>query len=97
VFAQALFRAAPGSWEGPIESGFGWHLVFVDSIVPGRSPQFNEIAADVKTAWLGEQKEQAWRNAYDAMRAKYTVVLPVLPDKPAAGVPATSSPARTAP
>lgn len=91
VFAQALFRAASGSWQGPIESGFGWHLVFVDSIVPGRSPDAQEILSELKTAWLAEQKAEAWRKAYEGMRAKYTVVLPVLPQ------PAASAPNRTAP
>jgi hypothetical protein len=75
-FAQAVAKLAPGAWQGPIESGYGWHLVFVDSVVPGRVPAFEEAEADVKTAWLGEQKERARREAYDAMRAKYTVLVP---------------------
>jgi parvulin-like peptidyl-prolyl isomerase len=75
-FAQAVSRLTPGSWQGPIESGYGWHLVFVDSLIPGRTPDFEEIEPDVKTAWLTDQKEQAWRKAYDEMRAKYTVLLP---------------------
>ena len=75
-FATALFELTPGRWQGPLESGFGWHLVFVDSIVPGRIPAFEEIDGDVKTAWLGEQKAIAWQKAYDAMRAKYVVLLP---------------------
>ena len=49
-------KLKPGSWQGPIESGFGWHLVFVDTVIPGRIPAFEEIEPDVKTAWLGEQK-----------------------------------------
>lgn len=80
VFAQAVFRAATGSWQGPVESGFGWHLVFVDSFVPGRQPAFAEVAPEVKTAWLARRKEEGWRKAYAEMRGKYTVVLPVLPD-----------------
>jgi len=79
VFAQAIFRTKAGAWQGPIESGFGWHLVFVDSFVPGRAPAFAEVESDVKTAWLGEQKAQAWRKAYETMRAKYTVLLPAPP------------------
>ncbi len=78
-FAQAVAKLAPGSWQGPIESGFGWHLVFVDTLIPGRSPAFEEIEPDVKTAWLGEQKAQAWEKGYKAMRAKYTVLLPAPP------------------
>jgi peptidyl-prolyl cis-trans isomerase C len=86
-FAQAVEKLAPGSWQGPIESGFGWHLVFVDTLIPGRVPEFEEIEPDVKTAWLGEQKALAWEKAYKDMRAKYTVFLPAPPDKAAAAAP----------
>ena len=79
-FAQAVAKLAPGSWQGPVESGFGWHLVFVDTVIPGRVPAFEEIEPDVKTAWLGEQKVQAWQKAYKEMRAKYTVLLPAPPN-----------------
>src|SRR5262249_1204661 len=60
-FALAVAKLAPGSWQGPIQSGFGWHLVFVDALIPGRVPAFEEIEPDVKTAWLAEQKAQAWQ------------------------------------
>ena len=41
--------------------GFGWHLVFVDTLTPGRVPAFEEVEADVKTARLAEQKAQHQR------------------------------------
>jgi parvulin-like peptidyl-prolyl isomerase len=78
-FAQAVTKLASGSWQGPIQSGFGWHLVFVDTVIPGRLPAFEEIEPDVKTAWLSEQKSLAWEKAYKEMRAKYTVLLPAPP------------------
>ncbi len=56
-FAVAVEKLKPGSWQGPIESGYGWHLVFVDTVIPGRIPAFEEMEPDVKTAWLGEQKQ----------------------------------------
>jgi peptidyl-prolyl cis-trans isomerase C len=80
-FALAVTKLPPGSWQGPIESGFGWHLVFVDTLIPDRVPAFEEVEADVKTAWLTEQKAQAWQKAYQDMRAKYTVLLPAPPEK----------------
>jgi peptidyl-prolyl cis-trans isomerase C len=86
-FAVALEKVKPGSWQGPIESGFGWHLVFVDTVIPGRIPALEEIEPDVKTAWLGEQKATAWQKAYAEMRAKYTVLLPAASDKEAAQAP----------
>jgi hypothetical protein len=87
-FAVSLEKLKPGSWQGPVESGYGWHLVFVDTVIPGRIPAFEEIEPDVKTAWLGEQKQEAWRKAYAEMRAKYSVYLPAPPDKQAASTPA---------
>ena len=78
-FAVELQKLKPGSWQGPIESGYGWHLVFVDTVIPGREPALEEIEADVRTAWLNEQKARAWDKAYRAMRDRYTVYLPAPP------------------
>jgi parvulin-like peptidyl-prolyl isomerase len=87
-FAVAVAKLKPGSWQGPIESGLGWHLVFVDSVVSGRVPTFEEVEGDVKNAWLSEQKAQAWDKAYREMRANYTVLLPSPPTKDTARAPA---------
>ena len=84
-FALAVAKLPPGAWQGPVESGFGWHLVFVDTVIPGRVPAFEEVEPDVKTAWLAEQKAQAWEKAYKEMRAKYTVLLPAPPESAAKG------------
>lgn len=91
AFAHAVSGLAPGSWQGPVESGYGWHLVFVHSVIPGRVPAFEEIEPDVKTAWLTDQKQQGWQKSYDAMRAKYTVFLPAPPDQPSAHASAPSN------
>ena len=88
-FAVAIEKLKPGSWQGPVESGYGWHLVFVGTVIPGRIPAFEEVEPDVKTAWLGEQKRQAWQNTYQQMRAKYAVLLPGPSDKDAAQAPVT--------
>ena len=80
-FVVALEKLKPGSWQGPIESGYGWHLVFVDTVIPGRVPAVEEIEPDVKTAWLADQKRQAWQKAYTEMRAKYTCYCLVRPTK----------------
>ncbi len=86
-FAVALEKVKPGSWQGPVESGYGWHLVFVDTVIPGHIPALEEIEPDVKTAWLGEQKATAWQKAYAEMRAKYVVLLPGPSEKDARQAP----------
>jgi peptidyl-prolyl cis-trans isomerase C len=78
-FAKALFVLKPGAWTGPIESGYGWHLVYVDTLIPEHASAFEEVEPDVKTAWLAARKAEAWDKAYGEMRAKYELVLPAPP------------------
>ena len=64
------------SGRDPIESGLGWHLVWVESKIPGRVPAFEEIEATVKSEWMDEQRAEAKRKMFDNMRARYQIVLP---------------------
>ena len=75
-FAKALFQLPCGSWQGPIESGLGWHLVWVDSMTPTRVPAFEEVEQAVKTEWLAEQSAGSKLRAFASMRAHYEIVLP---------------------
>ncbi|MGH7290200.1 MAG: hypothetical protein ACREJT_03245, partial [Myxococcota bacterium] len=50
----------------------------------------------VKTAWLGDQKERAWTDAYQTIRAKYTVLVPGLSAEPSANA-APGAPAKPLP
>ena len=76
AFARALFVLAPGAWAGPIESGYGWHLVWVDTATPARVPALEEAESDVRTAWVEDQRAAIREQAFAAMRARYEVVLP---------------------
>jgi peptidyl-prolyl cis-trans isomerase C len=77
-FATGLFKLRPGSWQGPVQSGYGWHLVWIDSIEPGRVPAFEEVEPDVKSAWIDDRYREVKRVALEEMRSRYTVVVPSL-------------------
>jgi peptidyl-prolyl cis-trans isomerase C len=79
-FAQAIFKLLPGRWAGPIQSGYGWHLVFVDAIDPGRMPAFSEIEPQVKADWLETRTRELKEAALKEIRSRYTVILPALHD-----------------
>jgi len=85
-FARALFAQKTGAWTGPIESGYGWHLVYLDSLIPEQASAFEEVEPEVKTAWLAARKAEAWDKAYKTMRAKYELLLPG-PPAPEKGKP----------
>ena len=86
-FAQALFQLKSGAWSGPVESGLGWHLLFIESVTPLRVPAFEEVEEDVKAQWIADQREAAKRKAFEAMRARYEIILPKAQAKKAAGAP----------
>jgi hypothetical protein len=74
-FAKALFQTKPGAWQGPIQSGYGWHLVFVESIEPKRTPAFEEVEPDIKSAWLEDKQAEIRRTAFNTMRVHYKVTV----------------------
>jgi peptidyl-prolyl cis-trans isomerase C len=76
-FARALLQLAPGGWAGPIESGYGWHIVFAESLTPQRVPDYEEIESEVKAAWIEDRRNEVRARMYEAMLARYEVVLPV--------------------
>ncbi len=76
-FAEELLKLRPGKWNGPVESGLGWHLVWVDAITPRRTPDFEEVdVSEIKSQWLAAQRAETKRELFAAMRARYEIVLP---------------------
>lgn len=74
-FAIALFKQTPGSWVGPVESGFGWHLVWIDALTNPPAPPFETVAQQVKSDWLSEQRTESKRSNFEALKARYEVVV----------------------
>jgi peptidyl-prolyl cis-trans isomerase C len=75
-FARSLFAQQAGSWRGPIESGYGWHLVFIDSLTPAHVPDFEEVETDVRTQLISAQRDETKQRMYDQMKLHYEIVLP---------------------
>lgn len=85
-FAESLFQLKAGAWQGPIESGLGWHLIWVDSLTPGRVPAFAEVEpSSMKSEWMADQRAEAKRKMFEVMKACYEIVLPGAPAQAAAG------------
>jgi hypothetical protein len=80
AFAAALFELKPGSWQGPIQSGYGWHLVWVDSNEPGRVPDLAEVEPDVRATWFDDRYLEIKDRAFAEMRSRYEIVVPPIED-----------------
>ena len=75
-FAKTLFSAPTQRWSGPFASGLGWHIVRAEELKAGEVPSYEEVEAEVRERWMIEQRDAAKRAGFEAMLARYEVVLP---------------------
>ncbi len=74
-FAEGLLELEPGSWTGPIRSGYGLHLVRVDGRTDGRMPELSEVRDAVKRDWFAARRREAKEALYGRLRERYTVTV----------------------
>lgn len=74
-FAEQLFKQPVGAWSGPIESGYGLHLVRVDSLTATRAPELAEVRDKVRDEWLAQQRRMANDALYGELRKRYEIVI----------------------
>lgn len=55
--ARAAFAAPSGGIVGPVKSDFGWHVVRVDSIVPGVSRSLSQVRDEIVTTLRAERAD----------------------------------------
>jgi peptidyl-prolyl cis-trans isomerase C len=75
AFAGELAKLPAGAWVGPVESGYGWHLVRVEEAVAPRVPEFETVEPAVREAWMREQRDLLQKAAYERARARYEVAV----------------------
>lgn len=74
-FSFELTKMVPGQWSGPIQSGYGLHLIFVTDHVAARLPRLDEIQDTVEWEWSAASKKELKENIYKGLREKYTIVI----------------------
>lgn len=75
-FAAALVRQPRGTWVGPIASGYGMHLVRVETLAPGVTPALEDVRPMVEREWTHAKRLELSKAFYDRLRAKYTIKVP---------------------
>jgi hypothetical protein len=74
-FAAQIQKLTPSQtqWVGPIRSEYGYHLVLITSRAEGRSPQLQEIRAQVEEDWLRDRKDKARALSLHELASQYTI------------------------
>ncbi|MGA3218832.1 MAG: peptidylprolyl isomerase [Acidimicrobiales bacterium] len=62
---EAIFAAEPNQVIGPVPSPFGWHVLAVDAIRPGRDRSFAECRSEVGAELAEYRRRRAWLDWLD--------------------------------
>ncbi len=72
-FAMALRELEPGCWVGPVDSGYGKHLVFIHERIEGGLPKLEQVRDAVRRDWITARQTDAIEQFYAARLPRYTV------------------------
>lgn len=73
TFAAAVFQLPVGQWQGPVVSGYGLHLVLVNSLESGYYPALQDVLTEVTYDARQEAVKQQTERAVQAVRDRYSV------------------------
>ena len=74
-FAKQLAGSPVGQWSGPVESGYGVHLVRVSEIEEPSEPEYEQHAGVVLREWERERREEFNEVYYDELMRRYDVTI----------------------
>jgi peptidyl-prolyl cis-trans isomerase C len=80
AFADQLFVLPLGQWHGPIESGYGLHLVRILERSESTVPEFSTVRAKVKDDLIAATRRAANDAAYLRLRERYKIMVAQVPD-----------------
>ncbi|MBD2840651.1 peptidyl-prolyl cis-trans isomerase [Erythrobacter rubeus] len=73
AFARSILELEPGNgWQGPLQSGYGWHVVRLRKR-SSAAANFEAIRAQVENDWRSEEIADRKRQAYELLRDAYRI------------------------
>lgn len=75
AFADALFQQPVGRWVGPVDSGYGTHLVRLESMTPGGLARLEDVRPLVEREWANARRKELGEAFYEQLRSKYRVTV----------------------
>jgi peptidyl-prolyl cis-trans isomerase C len=70
---QELFKAPVNTWFGPVQSGYGWHLVYITKIDNAALVPYPAIKEQVKVQYIDAEKANQNKKVFDKISEKYII------------------------
>jgi len=74
-FAKEVSELSPGQWHGPVLSGYGTHLVYVNGRNVAQDPTIENVQDLVFRDWEDERREGINNQFYDDLLSSYEVII----------------------
>jgi len=78
-FVEAVVQLEPGSWHGPVLSGYGVHLIYLYTYEKSPPPVFEDVQAAVLENWQQEQREKFNADFLENLKTRYEIVIDEIP------------------
>ena len=75
VVANQLFTLETNTWQGPIESGYGLHLVRISEKIDARMPALDYVIDKVHTDLMFAQRQKINNEIYERFKEQYEIVV----------------------
>ena len=72
-FAKALLSLPISSWQGPVRSGFGVHIVRVNSRTAGQQSSLAEVRQAVERDWENQRRSKTKESYYQKLLKEYDI------------------------
>jgi parvulin-like peptidyl-prolyl isomerase len=87
-FAEQLFKSDINVWQGPIESGYGLHLVRINEKTDSRMPEFSLVRDQVRNDFMYKRRRNINEKVYKGLKDRYDIVIEEMPKQ--SGIARTS-------
>jgi len=75
AFAKTLFELGEtGKWLGPIQSGYGYHLVCIHQLKEAYLPDWKSVEDQLKVDYRYQQQKSLNKGLYEKLKTQYEIV-----------------------
>jgi peptidyl-prolyl cis-trans isomerase C len=74
AFVEAAFSEVPGLWTGPVRSGYGWHLIYIEQRTADALMDFEAARSRVRKVYMEERRRENDQRRYRELASQYDIV-----------------------
>ena len=75
VFTSQAFSSPTNAWQGPFESAYGMHLIYIHKRTEDRLPPLSEIRERVEREWISFKQREANEIFYQSLYQRYEIIV----------------------